>query len=92
MLIPYGYAYPSKVVSFAGGVSGDNPYWAAYNQRATDDGALPKDGTGNACSRTRFLNAIPDYTFFDFDQQYFVPANQRADTGVAISKDINIYV
>ncbi len=37
------------------------------------------------------MNAIPDYTFFDFDQQYFVPANQRADTGGAISKDMNIY-
>lgn len=91
MLIAFGYAYPNKVVSFAGGISGEDPYWVSYNQRADADGAFPKDGESNVCTRTRFLNAIPNYTFFDFDQQYFVVANARADADGATSKDMNAY-
>ena len=70
MLIAFGYAYPNKVVSFAGGISVEDPYWVSYNQRADADGATAKEGSANNCLRTRFLNAIPNYTFFDFDQQY----------------------
>lgn len=91
MLIAFGYAYPNKVVSFAGGESGENPYWVSYNQRADADGAFPKEGDSNVCTRTRFLNAIPNYTFFDFDQQYFVVANNRADADGATSKEMNAY-
>ena len=61
MIISYGYAYPSKTVSFAGLTSGDNPYWVAYNQRADDDGAIPKDNEVNACAKSRFLSSIPNY-------------------------------
>lgn len=91
MLIAFGYAYPNKVVSFAGGISGEDPYWVSYNQRADADGAIAKEGSANNCLRTRFLNAIPNYTFFDFDQQYFVVADARADADGATSKDMNAY-
>lgn len=87
MQIAFGYAYPNKILSFAG----DNPYWVAYNSRADADGAITREAASNKCTRTRFLNAIPNYTFFDFDQKLFVTYNNRADLDSAIAKEMNAY-
>jgi hypothetical protein len=84
MFIGYGYGYPRSLILGGSG----NPYWAAFNVRASADGALPAEAAVNGCLQTRFLNSFQSYAFFVFYSNSWLPFMQRANTDSADAAEV----
>ena len=64
-----------------------NPYWAAYNIRATADGATAAETASNDCLQARFIATFQDYNFFVWTDTVWAVFNTRCDADSATAKE-----
>jgi hypothetical protein len=83
MLIGYGYGYPRSLILGGSG----NPYWAAYNTRASADGATAAETASNDCLQARFIATFQDYNFFVWTETVWAAFNTRCDADSATAKE-----
>jgi hypothetical protein len=75
MFLGYGYGYPRSLILGGSG----NPYWAAYNVRASADGATAAETASNDCLQARFIATFQNYNFFVWTDTVWAVFNSRCD-------------
>jgi hypothetical protein len=83
MFIGYGYGYPRSLILGGSG----NPYWAAYNVRASADGATAAETASNDCLQARFIATFQNYNFFVWTDTVWAVFNSRCDADSATAKE-----
>jgi hypothetical protein len=83
MFIGYGYGYPRSLILGGSG----NPYWAAYNARASADGATAAETQATIACKPDLLPTFQDYNFFVWTDTVWAVFNSRCDADSATAKE-----